>query len=201
MFVSMQLLKLVARILVRLKCYGMENLPPTLPFILCPNHESFLDGPLIVSVLPRRVLFNMFVLGYSDYFESGLLKRISRIANIVAIDPNINLIRAMQVGAIGLKHKRVLVVFPEGTRSIDGHVAEFKKGAAILAYELGVPIIPVGIRGSYEAWPRGGKFRFHPIEFHFGDPIDPRAFGQAADPYAAITEKLRNDVKVLSGDL
>jgi long-chain acyl-CoA synthetase len=200
-FVSMRSAKLLVRILMGLKCYGLEKLPKTLPFILCPNHESFLDGPLMVAIAPRRVLYNMFILGYSDYFDSALSRRFARVSNIVAIDPNINLTRAMQVGAIGLKHGRVLLVFPEGTRSIDGHVSEFKKGAAILAYELGVPIVPVGIRGSYEAWPRGGKLRLHPIEFHFGDPIDPRAFGKTADPYAAITEKLRNEVKVLSGDV
>jgi len=106
----------------------------------------------------------------------------------------------MQVGAAGLKRWRLLLVFPEGTRTIDGHVAEFKKGAAILAYELGVPIVPVGLRGAFETWPRGGSFRFHPIEVHFGDPIDPTAFASSSDPYAAITEKLRHDVKVLCGD-
>jgi 1-acyl-sn-glycerol-3-phosphate acyltransferase len=121
------------------------------------------------------------------------------MCNIVAIDPNVNLIRAMQIAAIGLKHGRALLIFPEGTRSIDGHIAEFKKGAAILAYELGVPIVPVGIRGTFEAWPRGGRFRLHPIEFHFGKPIDPRAFAQCEDPYKAITEKLKSDVTVLSG--
>jgi 1-acyl-sn-glycerol-3-phosphate acyltransferase len=104
------------------------------------------------------------------------------------------------VGAVGLKHCRALLIFPEGTRSIDGHVEDFKKGAAILAYELGIPIVPVGIRGTFEAWPRGGSFGFHPVEFHFGDPIDPRAFGEAKEPYAAITDKLQKDVKVLSGD-
>ena len=51
-----------------------------------------------------------------------------------------------------------------------------------------------------EAWPRGGRFRFHPVEFHFGKPIDPQAFGQAADPYSVISEKLRDEVTVLSGD-
>ena len=122
------------------------------------------------------------------------------MCNIVAIDPNVNLIRAMQVGAVGLKHGRVLLIFPEGTRSIDGHVAEFKKGAAIMAYELGVPIVPVGIRGTFEAWPRGGNFRFHAVEFHIGKPIDPSTFAQAADPYAAITEKLQSEVKMLSDD-
>jgi 1-acyl-sn-glycerol-3-phosphate acyltransferase len=106
----------------------------------------------------------------------------------------------MQAGATGLKRGRSLLIFPEGTRSIDGHVAEFKKGAAILAVELGVPIVPIGIRGSFEAWPRGGRFRLHPIEFHFGDPIDPKGFGASADPYSALTERLREDVKALAGD-
>jgi len=65
---------------------------------------------------------------------------------------------------------------------------------------LGVPIVPVGIHGTFEAWPRAGSFRFHPIEFYFGDPIDPKAFGSAPDPYTAITEELQKDVKSLSGD-
>jgi 1-acyl-sn-glycerol-3-phosphate acyltransferase len=105
----------------------------------------------------------------------------------------------MQAGAVGLKQGRPVLIFPEGTRSIDGHVADFKKGAAILAYELGVPIVPVGIRGSFEAWPRGGSFRFRPIEFHFGEPIDPKAFGYAPGCYGVITERLRREVKMLAG--
>jgi 1-acyl-sn-glycerol-3-phosphate acyltransferase len=91
-----------------------------------------------------------------------------------------------------------MLIFPEGTRSIDGRIAAFKKGSAILSYELGVPIGPVGIRGTHEAWPREGRFRFHPIEFHIGDPIDPKAFVDVADPYAAITAQLQKDVKRLS---
>src|SRR3989441_1372905 len=189
-FLTMRMLKLFSRIFFRMRYSGLDNLPRTMPFLICPNHESFLDGPLLVSILPRRILYNIFIHGYSDYWESAFSRRLAQMCNIVAIDPNVNLIRAMQVGAVGLKHGRVLLIFPEGTRSIDGHVAEFKRGAAILAYELGVPIVPVGIQGTFEAWPRGGSFRFHPVEFHFGKPIDPHAFGQAADPYSVITEKL-----------
>jgi len=199
-FMAMRLLKLFSGIFFRMRVYGLENLPRTMPFLICPNHESFLDGPFLVSVLPRRVIYNIFIHGYSDYWESAFSRRLARMCNIVAIDPNVNLIRAMQVGAVGLKHGRVLLIFPEGTRSIDGHVAEFKKGAAIMAYELGVPIVPVGIRGTFEAWPRGGNFRFHAVEFHIGKPIDPSTFAQAADPYAAITEKLQSEVKMLSDD-
>jgi long-chain acyl-CoA synthetase len=200
LFIVMRFLKLLSRMLFHMRFYGLENLPRTMPFLICPNHESYLDGPLVVSLLPRRVIYNMFIHGYADYWKNAFSRRLAKTCNIVAIDPNVNLVRAMQVAAVGLKHGRALLIFPEGTRSIDGRVAEFKKGAAILAYELAVPIVPVGIRGTFEAWPRGGSFRFHPIEFHFGKPIDPMAFGKENDPYKAITEKLQEEVTVLSGD-
>lgn len=199
-FVVMRGLKLLARALFRLRYFGLEKVPRAMPFLLCPNHESFLDGPLLAAILPRQVMYNIFILGYSDYWQSALSRRIAEMCKIVPIDPNANLVRAMQAGAAGLNQGRSLLIFPEGTRSIDGHVAEFKKGAAILAVELGVPIVPIGIRGSFEAWPRGGSFRLHPIEFYFGDPIDPKGFAGSADPYSALTEKLRKDVKALAGD-
>jgi long-chain acyl-CoA synthetase len=159
-----------------------------------------LDGPLLISTLPRRIIYNIFILGYSDYWQNAFSRWLAEICNIVAIDPNANLVRAMQVAAAGLKSNRVLLVFPEGTRSIDGHVADFRKGAAILAYELGIPIVPVGIRGTYEAWPRAGHFRFHPVEIHYGEAIDPGDFRSATDPYAAMTERLRTEVKILAGE-
>jgi len=199
-FVTMRIVKLLSRIFFRLRYYGLENLPQRMPFLICPNHESFLDGPLLASILPRRVIYNMFIHGYSDYWDNAFSRRLAKVCNIVAIDPNVNLIRAMQLGAIGLKYGRVLLIFPEGTRSIDGHVQEFKKGAAILAFELGVPIVPLVIRGTFEAWPRGSGFRFHPVELHFGKPIDPKSFAQASDPYGAITNVLRKEVLMLSGD-
>jgi long-chain acyl-CoA synthetase len=197
----MRALNFLARVFFSLKCSGLEKLPKSGAFLICPNHESFLDGPFICSCLPRRITNNVFILGYSDYWESAVSRRVAQACNIVAVDPNVNLIRAMQIGALGLRHNKVLLVFPEGTRSIDGHVQPFKKGAAILACELGVPIVPVGIRGAFEAWARGGAFRFHPAELVFGDPIDPRTFNAAADPYSAVNARLQNDVKILSGDV
>ncbi|HLH30972.1 MAG TPA: 1-acyl-sn-glycerol-3-phosphate acyltransferase, partial [Terriglobia bacterium] len=200
LFVAMRLVRLAARLTFPMRYYGVEKLPKSLPYVLCPNHESFLDGPFLVSLLPRKAIYKMCIIGYSDYWKSAFSRRVAEICMIVPIDPNVNLIRAMQVGAVGLKRGHAMLIFPEGTRTIDGHIAEFKKGAAILAYELGVPIVPVGIRGLFEAWPRGGSFRFRPIEYHFGDPIDPRAFAGTADPYTAITDKLQKDVKKLSGE-
>jgi long-chain acyl-CoA synthetase len=198
-FSIIRMIGIFAGISLPLRHYGMEKLPRTTPFLLCPNHESFLDGPLLVSILPRRVVYKILIIGYSDYWKNAFSRFLAQVCQIVAIDSDVNLVRAMQVGAMGLKRGHVMLIFPEGTRSIDGRIAEFKKGSAILAYELGVPIVPVGIHGTFEAWPREGGFRFRPVEFHFGDPIDPRAFATAADPYTAITEQLQKDVKRLSG--
>ena len=200
-YLSIKIIRAIALALFRLRSQGLEKLPKDGPYIICPNHESYLDGPLLISVLPKRVIDRVFVLGYSDYFEGSLMRHLGKFCNIISIDPNVNLVRAMQVGAAGIRQGRVLVVFPEGTRSIDGHVAEFKKGAAILARELGVPVVPVGIRGGFETWPRAGSFRLHPIEFIFGDPIHPGAFANATEPYGALTEALREEVKRLADDV
>lgn len=200
-FVYMRVLKTLARLFFKLKYVGLDKLPKSGSFLLCPNHESFLDGPFLCSVLPRGVTDRIFVLGYSDYWESPVARRVARACNIVAVDPNVNLVRAMQIGALGLRHNKVLLVFPEGTRTIDGHIQEFKKGAAILAREVGVPIVPVGIRGTFEAWPRGGSFKFHPAEVVFGEPIYPQSLGNVPDAYSRMTERLQDDVRILSGDL
>jgi long-chain acyl-CoA synthetase len=196
---AVQTLGLAARRLFPLRSSGVENLPREGAFILCPNHASFIDGPLIVSQLPRAVIDKIVILGYSDYWQSTLTRAVARFLSVVSIDSNINLVRAMQVGAAALRRGDALLVFPEGARSIDGRVMEFKKGAAILACALDVPIVPTGIRGSFESWPRGGTFRLSPIEITFGVPLHPREFTGVADPVSALTDALRSRVQELAG--
>jgi long-chain acyl-CoA synthetase len=200
-YLMIKIVKFGSMALFGMSVKGLEKLPRETPFLICPNHESFLDGPLVISILPRRIVDRIFTLGYTDYWEGPFMSRLARFCNIVPIDPNVNLVRAMQIGAFGLKNGRVLVVFPEGTRTIDGHIGEMKKGAAILACEMNTPVVPVGIRGAYEMWPRGGNFRLHPVEFVFGDPIYPQSFAGAPDPYTALTEALKEKLKELSGDI
>jgi long-chain acyl-CoA synthetase len=149
--------------------------------------------------LPRAVIDKIVILGYSDYWQSTLTRAVARFLSVVSIDSNINLVRAMQVGAVALRRGGALLVFPEGARSIDGRVMEFKKGAAILACALDVPIVPAGIRGSFESWPRGGTFRLHPIEITFDAPLHPREFTGVADPVSALTEALCRRVRELAG--
>lgn len=195
-YILIKVAKVLFRVFLPLRYSGVEKLPQT-PFLICPNHQSFLDGPLLISILPKRVIDHIFILGYTDYWKGAIMGFVAKMSRIVAVDADANLVQALQVGAVGLKKGKVLLVFPEGTRTIDGKLGDFKKGSAILATELGIPIVPVGLKGAYEMWPRGGSFRRHPVEIRFGEPIDPKRFSSAADPYAALTEALKDAVRNL----
>jgi long-chain acyl-CoA synthetase len=197
-YLSIKVAKVFFRVFLPLRYTGIEKLPREAPFILCPNHQSFLDGPLLISTLPRHVIDKIFILGFTDYWAGPVMGFFGKLSRIVGINGSANLVQALQTGAIGLKRNRVLLVFPEGSRTIDGKIAEFKKGAAILACELGVPIVPVGLKGAFEMWPRGGNFRLHPVEVHFGDPIRPADFQGQPDPYSALTETLKSAVQQLA---
>jgi len=96
--------------------------------------------------------------------------------------------------------KKVLMLFPEGERSIDGTLKPFRKGAAILASHADAPIVPVAIDGLYELWPRGRAFnwsgllpwRATPVSVAFGEPVR-----VARGDYAAGTERVRSSVAAM----
>lgn len=150
-------------------------------------------------MLPRAAIDKIFILGYSGHWRKTPARALAHFLSIVSVDSSINLVRAMQAGAAGLRQGRALLIFPEGTRSIDGRLKELKKGAAMLACVAGVPIVPAGIRGAFQAWPRGGRFTLHPIEIAFGAPIHPRDFREQADPAAALNVALRERIRELAG--
>jgi long-chain acyl-CoA synthetase len=143
------------------------------PYLLCPNHQSYLDAFIICSVLPKDVLEKIIHVGASRYFTGFLSSQLARLINVVPIDPDVHLIRAMRIGAEVLRHGKILNVYPEGRRSFDGELGVFKKGAAILATELNVPIVPVALDGTYRIWPRGSsRIRLARVKISFGEPIE-----------------------------
>ena len=125
------------------------------------------------------------------------MRTLARWLRTIVVDPDANLIPAMRAGAFGLRHGRVLILFPEGERSVDGTPKVFKKGAAILATHLQVPIVPVALNGFYEVWPRGKKFfqKFNRLQMTFGDPLfPPRRDHPTEADYAQLTSELRSRV-------
>jgi len=183
LFAVIRIVMVLARVAWRLDVRGRGRVPAAGPFIVSPNHQSYLDVFLVVGVLPFRAFRQLFFVGASEYFESPLRKRLARLINVIPVDPDSNLMRAMQAGAFGLRRGKVLVLFPEGERSIDGEPKVFKKGAAILSAQLHAPIVPVAMDGLSDVWPRGRGFRWRSllpwtgprVRVWFGDPLPPSA--------------------------
>lgn len=187
----------IVRVLARPRIEGVDRLPLDGPFIICPNHQSYLDPFLVMGVLPFRVFRRLFFVGAAEYFQSRLTRWLAARLNIVSVDPDANLLSAMRAGAFGLRHGKVLMLFPEGERSIDGGVKTFRKGAAILSQQLGVPIVPVAIDGMFEIWPRTRPLHWrkllpwsgHRTMLCVGDPLPP------SEAVAAQTARLRDHVE------
>ena len=174
-FVVLKAIYVAARLFFRFEVKGVDTLARLKPpYLVCPNHQSYLDPFLVCSAYSRAVLKNTLHVGASMFFTNAVMARLARLINVVPIDPDVQLLHAMRASAAGLRAGKILNIYPEGQRSFDGQLLEFKKGAAILASELNVPIVPVAIDGTYLVWPRNSR-RFHlaRVKLCFGDPIDP----------------------------
>jgi long-chain acyl-CoA synthetase len=154
-------------------------------------------------LLPWPLFREIFFVGTSEFFENRFLRVLARWCRIMVVDPDANLIPAMRASAFGLRHGKVLLLYPEGERSIDGRPKTFKKGAAILSIHVQVPIVPVAIEGFHEAWPRGRPFqKFAPLRVEFGDPIYPPAESEASGAsYETLTAEVRARVVEMWSEL
>ena len=176
-----------------LQVSGIDKLPGEGAYLICSNHQSYLDAIILASVLPPNVFDKVFAVGTSEIFGEGFMRRLARSVRVVVVDPDANLIPAMRAGAFGLRQGRPLILYPEGERSIDGAPKIFKKGAAILSIHMQLPIVPVAIEGFYEVWPRNKSFQgFKPLKIAFGDPILPPPETEASE---IAYEKLTADLK------
>lgn len=195
------LLYVLFRITCRLKISGQENLPKDRAFILCSNHNSYLDGFIITAAIPENLNKSIFFLGILAAIKAPIIKNMQKIIRIIPISPSEQLVAAMQAGAYVLKHDKILVIFPEAARSIDGEIKEFKSGIGILAKETETPILPAYIKGSFESWPRNHRFpKPHAIEVVFGKLHERKELEQlgylegAKNAYEAIALGIRKKV-------
>ncbi|MCX6544786.1 MAG: AMP-binding protein [Acidobacteria bacterium] len=203
-FSVMRVVSLAARALIGLRVTGLEHVPLSGSYIVCPNHQSYLDAFLVVGALPYRAFKRLFFVGASEYFATPVTAWLGRKMNVVPVDPDANLVRAMQAGGFGLRRDRILVLFPEGERSPDGAPRKFKKGAAILSYQLDVPILPVAIDGLQTVWPRGKPLQWRTLmpwaatrsSIVFGEPINPESGAGTSneDRYTQLTGVLRRAI-------
>jgi 1-acyl-sn-glycerol-3-phosphate acyltransferase len=176
------------------------------PFLICPNHQSFLDPFVLTSNYSFEIFRNIFHVGASQFFRSDFMQWVAKMLSVVPIDADTQLMKAMKAGAVGLKHGKVLNIYPEGERAFDGELHDFKKGAAILASELDLPILPVAIDGLYKVWARGTwRIRRSKVKIRFGEPfyardiIAPKTTGE--ERYTLITEHLKERIEAMISEM
>jgi 1-acyl-sn-glycerol-3-phosphate acyltransferase len=160
--------------LTRVRVEGaVDEIPRTGPVIIAANHSSNLDVPVLGSSLMPRIGRRFQWLGKRELFDWPAVGWIARNGGVHAIDRGAADVEAFRLAARILDEGHALFVFPEGTRSHDGRLGPGRDGVAVLALRTGSPIVPVGVSGSYERWPRGQKLP-HPggrVTVRVGSPF------------------------------
>ncbi|MEA3330593.1 MAG: 1-acyl-sn-glycerol-3-phosphate acyltransferase, partial [Campylobacterota bacterium] len=130
----------------RMEVIGTDNIPSS-SCIIAPTHQSMLDGFIIEVTLPYKIVKNSFFLAYKQVFGTKLLKPMAKYGQGILIDANENLKHTMQYCALPLKEGNNLVIFPEGARTRDRKLLEFRVFFAMLSKTFSLPIVPVIVDG------------------------------------------------------
>ena len=193
---------------VPLKVKGRENIPGT-SFIFCSNHCSHIDSGVLMgaSGLP----FSQFgLMAAKEYFFGNRIRRVTLnlMMNLIPIARKTNHVTIIESLAacrdFMQNGNRNIIIYPEGTRSVTGKMARFKKGPAMIATELGIPLVPAHIKGTFQAMPKGSKF-MKPANLYvnIGEAIDPKGYLQNNPEatnkqiYDLITEELEKSIQQL----
>ncbi|MDY0123278.1 1-acyl-sn-glycerol-3-phosphate acyltransferase [Sulfurimonas sp.] len=178
------------RLYFRLEVRGVENIPST-ACIIAPSHQSMLDGFLIESSLSYKILKKTFFLAYKQVFGTKLLKPVAKHGQSILIDANENLKETMIYCALPIRSGNNLVIFPEGARTRDRELLEFRPYFAMLSKTFNAPVVPVVIDGSYEALGTGMLIpRPRKIRVTFLEPIEPHSM-----EYGEIVKRVRGAIK------
>jgi len=177
-WITHNIFKNVSRIFLksyfRLKVEG-ENRIPDGPVIIAANHQSFFDGLFVASFLKNKQMKKTYFYAKEKHVRNKIVKFIADRHNVIVIDINKDLKSSLQKLASVLEKGRNIIIFPEGTRTKTGELGKFKKTFAILSRELKVPVVPVAIKGAYDALPKGALWPkpFKEIKVNFLEPIMP----------------------------
>lgn len=159
-------------VIYRRRREGLENVPRTGGVLLVANHQSFFDPPLIGGALTTRD---------TDFLARGGLFKFKPFAwlistlNATPIKQGAGDTGAMKEVIKRLNEHKAVIVFPEGSRSDDGKVQPFERGISVLLKRAKCVVVPVGIAGVYEVWPRSKslpRLFTRPVAIVYGEPID-----------------------------
>jgi len=165
-------------LLFRIRCRNRHCVPEEGGALVCSNHQSFFDPVLVGIGSDRRLNY----LARKTLFRFGLFRWVIEFLDAIPIDRDGFGLGGIKETLKRLKRGEMVLIFPEGTRTNDGQVSPLKPGFVALARRGKVPLLPVGLDGAYDAWPRESRLpRLAKIQVWIGDPIMPEMIADLSD--------------------
>jgi 1-acyl-sn-glycerol-3-phosphate acyltransferase len=162
--------QLLFTVVFRGRVFGTHRVPRQGGVLLVSNHQSFLDPVLATFAIPRECNY----MARDTLFAIRWLRPIMEYLNAFPVKRGTADMGAIKETLRRLKAGKVVLAFPEGTRTEDGSVGPMRPGVVLLARKARVPIVPMLILGAFESWPRTAKLpQLHAILVAYGDPVNP----------------------------
>jgi long-chain acyl-CoA synthetase len=189
---------LLVHSLFRLDVQGLEHVPPEGPWVLAPNHQSYLDSSVLAAALDFGRLRETYWAGWTGIAFGPFFRWLRRLTHVVPIDPDRAAATSLAFGAAVLRDHHNLVWYPEGGHSKTGELMPFRPGIGMLLEHYPVPVVPVALEGTRDALPPGGTVpRPGSIRIAFGSPLDPHKLermGKGDEPHQRITSALHDEM-------
>lgn len=169
----------------RMKVEGRENIPKKGPLLICSNHISNLDPPVVGGAIRR----DMFYIAKEELFENKWLGGLLRRSNVFPIKRGMSDRGALKKALNVLRKDKGLVIFPEGTRSKTGQLGEGLSGVGFFALRSDAVVLPCAIIGPYKI--------FKPVRIVFGKPINMEPFKEAKTDVKTTTAMIMDEIRQL----
>ncbi|MDA1053960.1 MAG: lysophospholipid acyltransferase family protein [Planctomycetota bacterium] len=183
--------RLTAVVVFRMRCKGREKIPASGPLIVCGNHQSVLDPVLIGLAFNRQLNY----LGRQSLFRFTPFRLLLLFLNAIALDRDGLGLSGLRESMRRIKRGEGVLLFPEGTRTLDGSVLPLQPGFCALARRGNVTVLPVGFDGAFEAWPRTAKLpSASKIYLCIGEPLAPEEIAKLDDKslVAEVERRIRD---------
>jgi len=190
----------ILKLVFRFKPVNVEAIRDVSNLVLTPNHSSHFDLLTILSSLPLNRLKSTYAVAAEDYFFNTPMKAflVRLLFNAIPFDRKVRIEKSFLICEAILKSGGSLVIFPEGTRSVDGTLTRFKPGVGRLLASRGSKAVPAYIAGAYQAYPKGA-FLPHPtkISVTFGEPQNFKNIKADTNGYLLIASALQKSLESL----